>query len=105
MSERGGEVKTALSGTERRGVGGEAGDPPPSCERLEAVCASTSGWAGRAERTNVRICRDRTGEDLRNNKWPLQHLPPFVCVCVLNYRNVYAHMLFENHWLTAGADI
>lgn len=82
MSERGGEVKTALSGTERRGVGGEAGDPPPSCERLEAVCASTSGWAGRAERTNVRICRDRTGEDLRNNKWPLQHLPPFVCVCV-----------------------
>lgn len=40
-----------------REVGGEAGDPPPSCERLEVLCASTSGWAGGAERTDVRIGR------------------------------------------------
>lgn len=40
-----------------REVGGEAGDPPPSCERLEVLCESTSGWAGGAERTDVRIGR------------------------------------------------
>ncbi len=46
-----------------REAGGEARDPPPSCERLEAVCASTSGRVGRAERTDVRIGRSRNEED------------------------------------------
>lgn len=42
MSEREGEVKTALSGTVGGG-GTVVGEPPPSCERLQSVCLCTSG--------------------------------------------------------------
>lgn len=55
----------------------EAGLPPPSCERLESVCASTSGWAGGVEKTDVRIGWARAKWAVKLHCWsprPLQHV-------------------------------
>lgn len=82
-----------------REAGEEAADPPSSCERLEAVCASTSGWAGRAERTDVRIGRARVRlKEISETKplvtlnWLLQHIS--VCVHVEKY--LYTYAFFKN---------
>lgn len=86
LSERDGESQDRPVCDREAGGGGEAGvPPPPSCERLQAVCASTSGWAGRAERTDVRLVRGKAKRRTAGGRtprlplhWPLQDLSVFV---------------------------